>query len=171
MTTMRLSLPAGLAILTAGVLPLIGETKPPQPQDEEFARAVKAWTTSKEFISPVVDHLPKVPGIPTPKDVLGYYIGAPKKLTHVKDIGRYYRALAAASKRVKVLPAGLTDEGRECLVVAIADEETIRNLDTYRKYLSRLADPRGLDEQQARSLIDRAKPIYMFTGGLHSGET
>ena len=58
--------------------------------------------------------------------------------------GKYYRALAAASKRVKVLPVGTTDEGRECLVVAIADEETIRNLDTYKGYLARLADPRGL---------------------------
>src|SRR6202795_891166 len=103
MTTMRLSLPVALAILTAGVL------KPQQQQDKDFARLVTEWTTSKEFISPVVDHLPKVPGVPTPKDVLGYYIGAPKKLTHVhvKDIDRYYRALAASSKRVKVLPAGL----------------------------------------------------------------
>ena len=82
-------------------------------------------------MSPLVDHLPKVAGVPTPKDVLGYYIGAPKKLTRVAEIGKYYRALAAASKRVKMLPAGTTDEGRECLVVAIADEETIRNLDTY----------------------------------------
>ena len=64
-----------------------------------------------------------------PKDVLGYYIGTPKKLTYTKDIYRYYRALAAASKRVKVFSAGQTDEGREQLVVAISDEETIRNLD------------------------------------------
>ena len=95
-------------------------------------------------MSPLVDHLPKAPGVPTTKDVLGYYVGAPKKLTRVADLGKYYRALAAASKRVKLLPIGTTDEGRECLVVAIADEETIRNLDTYKGYLARLADPRGL---------------------------
>src|SRR5579859_172484 len=104
MTATRLPRWVVLAILDANALPhALGQTKP-QPQDKEFARLVKEWTTRKEFISPVVDHLPEVPGVPTPKDVLGYYIGAPKKLTHVKDIGRYYRALAAASKRVKSAP-------------------------------------------------------------------
>jgi hypothetical protein len=142
-----------------------------QPQDEEFAKLVKEWTTMPEFMSPLVDHLPKVASIPTPKDVLGYYAGAPKKLTRVADLNRYYRALAAASPRVKVLPAGSTDEGRECLVIAVSEEATIRDLDTYKGYLARLADPRGLSPEEARRVINLAKPIYMFTGGLHSAET
>ena len=142
-----------------------------QPQDEEYGRLVKEWTTSPQFMSPLVDHLPRAAGVPTPKDVLGYYVGAPKKLTHVTDISKYYRALAAASKRVKLLPAGTTDEGRECLAVAITDEDTIKNLDTYKGYLARLADPRGLSEAEAHRIIAEAKPIYMFTGGLHSAET
>ena len=52
-----------------------------------------------------------------------------------------------------------------------SDEDTIRNLDTYKGYLARLADPRGLSEQEAKRIIAQAKPIYMFTGGLHSAET
>ena len=139
--------------------------------DEEYARLVKEWTTAPEFMSPLVDHLPKVQAVPTTKDVLGYYAGAPKKLTKVAELGKYYRALAAASKRVKLIPIGATDEGRECLVVVIADEEIIRNLDTYKGYLARLADPRGLSADQAKQIIAQAKPIYMFTGGLHSAET
>jgi hypothetical protein len=142
-----------------------------QPQDDEYARVVKEWTTKPEFMSPLVDHLPKAPGIPSPKDVLGYYIGTPKKLTHVADINRYYRALAAATPRVKVFSAGLTDENRECIVVAVSDEDTLRNLDTYKSYLAKLADPRGLSEQEAKRIIAQAKPVYMFTGGLHSAET
>jgi len=142
-----------------------------QPQDEDYAKLVKEWTTRPEFMSPLVDHLPKVAGIPSPKDVIGYYVGTPKKLTRVADLGRYYRALAAASKRVKIFPAGTTDEGRECLVVAISDEDNIRNLDTYKGYLAKLADPRGLDLADARRIIAQAKPIYMLTGGLHSAET
>src|ERR1051325_8374096 len=78
----------------------------PQAQDEEYARLVKEWTTRPEFMSPLVDHLPKVQGVPSPKDVLGYYIGTPKKLTRTTEIGKYYRALAAASGRVKVLTTG-----------------------------------------------------------------
>ena len=142
-----------------------------QPQDEEYARLVKEWTTKPEFMSPLVDHLPKASGVPTTKDVLGYYVGAPKKLTRVADLGRYYRALAAASKRVKVLPAGTTDEGRECIITVISDEDTIQNLDTYKGYLAKLADPRGLSDAEAKRIIAQAKPIYLFTGGLHSAET
>src|SRR5450631_3492067 len=156
-----------LALLAATLA--LSQTK--QAMDEDLARLVKEWTTAPEFMSPLVDHLPKVPGIPTTKDVLGYYAGAPKKLTKVAELGKYYRALAAASKRVKLFPIGTTDEGRECLVVAIADEETIRNLDTYKGYLAKLADPRGLSAEEARQIVALAKPIYLLTGGLHSSET
>src|SRR5262252_6103220 len=115
--------PAILLAIAASVF-----AQPAQQQDGEFAKLVKEWTTRSEFMSPLVDHLPIVPGVPSPKDVLGYYPGVPKKLTKVADLGRYYRALAAASKRVKLLPAGTTDEGRECLVVAVSDEDTIDHL-------------------------------------------
>ena len=54
--------------------------------DPDFARAVKEWTTKPEFSSPLVDHLPKVAGVPSPKDVLGHHIGEPKKLTYYGDI-------------------------------------------------------------------------------------
>ena len=59
--------------------------------DPEFARLVHEWTTRPDFISPLVDHLPKVDGVPSPKDVLGYHIGQPQKLTYYSDILRYYR--------------------------------------------------------------------------------
>src|SRR5579859_865751 len=88
-----------------------------QAQDEDFARLVKEWTTKPEFISPLVDHLPKSSAVPSPKDVLGYYIGEPKKLTYYADILKYYRTLAAKSPRVKIVEIGKTDEGRDCIVV------------------------------------------------------
>ncbi len=142
-----------------------------QQMDEDFAKSVKEWTTRPEFISPLVDHLPKVPGVPSPKDALGYHIGTPKKLTRTPEIYRYYRELAAKSPRVKVLNIGQTDEGRECLIVIVADEDTIKNIETYRGYLGQLSDPRKITETQAREIIARAKPIYHLMGGLHSGET
>lgn len=142
-----------------------------QAMDEDFAKSVKSWTTKPEFSSPLVDHLPKVAGVPSPKDVLGYHIGTPQKLTRTADSYRYYRALEKASPRVKVINIGQTDEGRECLVVFVASEETIKNLETYRGYLAQLADPRRLSEAQAQEIIAKAKPLYHFSGGLHSGET
>jgi hypothetical protein len=142
-----------------------------QQMDEDFAKSVKEWTTRPEFISPLVDHLPKVAGVPSPKDVLGYHIGTPKKLTRTTEIYKYYRELAAKSPRVKVINIGQTDEGRECLVVIIANEETIKNLETYRGHLAQLSDPRRITEAQAQEIISKAKPIYHLMAGLHSGET
>src|SRR5256886_9514810 len=112
--TMLLAL---LAVAGSGILAQSTQNKAVAGNDEEFARLVKEWTTRPDFVSPLVDHLPKVPGIPSPKDVLGHYIGEPKKLTYYADILSYYRALAAKSPRVKVLPIGSTDEGRDYVVV------------------------------------------------------
>src|SRR5574338_8902 len=142
-----------------------------QPQDPAFAQAVKEWTTKPEFISPLVDHLPKSATVPQPKDVLGYYIGAPKKLTYYANIVNYYRTLASKSPRVKVQSIGKTDEGRDYVVVYVSSEENIRALEQYRQYLNQLADPRTLNEQQARDIIAKAKPVYHLMGGLHSAET
>ena len=74
------------ALLAAVSIPaqqMVTETRDPsQTQDEDFAKSVADWTTQPYFISPLVDHLPRVPGIPMPKDVLGDHIGAPGKLTY-----------------------------------------------------------------------------------------
>ena len=112
--------------------------------DADFARAVKEWTTRPEFSSPLVDHLPKVAGIPSPKDILGHHIGEPKKLTYYADILKYYRALANATPRVKIVTIGKSNEGRELVVVFVGADESIKNLEQYRTYLGQLADPRTI---------------------------
>src|SRR5579862_1702918 len=142
-----------------------------QQMDDAFAKAVKEWTTAPEFISPLVDHLPKSSTVPSPQEVLGYYAGAPKKLTYYADLLKYYHALEAKSPRVKVMNVGQTDEGRECVVVFIGSEDSIKNLESNKKYLSQLADPRQITEAQARDIIAKTKPIYHLMGGLHSAET
>ncbi len=79
----------------------------------------------------------------------------PKKLTYYADILRYYRTLASKSPRVKVLDIGKTDEGRECVVVYVGSEDSIKNLDAARQNLAQLADPRKLSEADARAIIAR----------------
>src|SRR4051794_1083948 len=139
-------------------------------EDPDFARAVKEWTTRPDFISPLVDHLPKAAGVPSPKDVLGHHIGEPKKLTYYADILKYYRALAAATPRVKVTTIGKSNEGRDLVVVFVGSDESIKNLEQYRTYLGQLADPRTITPEQAAQIIAKAKPLYHLSGGLHSGE-
>jgi hypothetical protein len=142
-----------------------------QAQDDAFARLYKEWTGDAKYGSPLVDHLPLVKGVPTPKDVLGYYVGAPRKLTYYASIVKYYRALAAATPRVKVETVGRSDEGRELLVVWVSSEQNLKNLQANRDRLAKLSDPRLLTEVEARQLIATTKPNYHLIGGLHSGET
>ncbi len=142
-----------------------------QTQDEDFAKSVKEWTTQPYFISPLVDHLPRVAGVPMPKDVLGYHIGAPGKLTYYADALKYYRALAAATPRVRIETIGKSDEDRELVVVWVSSDENIKNLQKNRDQLAKIADPRGLTDEQVRQLIATTKPHYHLMGGLHSGET
>lgn len=166
----------GLAVfaLTVAATPAqqsVTETRDPkQVQDEEFAKLYKQWTGNPIYGSPLVDHLPKVPGIPTPKDVLGYHIGAPEKLTYYADILKYYRALAAATPRVHVETIGKSDENRELVVVWVSSDANIKGLQANRDNLAKLADPRGLSETQVKQLIATTKPHYHLMGGLHSGE-
>src|SRR5215211_368869 len=170
-------LTVGAAVVAAAVsMPaqqMVTETRDPaQRQDEDFAKSVKEWTTQPFYTSPLVDHLPRVQGIPTPKDVLGYHIGAPRKLTYYAGIVKYYRALAAAAPgRVKIETIGKSDEDRELIVVWVSSEANIKNLQVNRDNLARIADPRGLTPEQARTLIATTKPQYHLMGGLHSGET
>ena len=69
---------------------------PAAENDADFAEFVKKATTKPEFLSPLVDHLPRKAGVPTPKDILGYHIGTEKKLTYVADQQRFFRALEKA---------------------------------------------------------------------------
>ncbi|MBV8705816.1 MAG: hypothetical protein JO028_01415 [Acidobacteriaceae bacterium] len=97
--------------------------------------------------------------------------GTPGELTYAKDIYRYYEALAKASPRAKFWTIGQTEEGRDQVVLAIADERTIKQLDTYKGMLAALGDPRKTTEEQAQGIIKTAKPIYWLTSGIHSPET
>lgn len=142
-----------------------------QKQDPTFDKSYREWLPNLRLGSPLVDHLPLVAGIPTPRDILGYHIGAPKKLTYYADQLRYYRALAMATPRVKVESIGRSDEGRELVVVWVSSEENMRALAGNRQNLGRIADPRGRSDADITRLIRNTKPHYHLMGGLHSGET
>jgi 8-oxo-dGTP pyrophosphatase MutT (NUDIX family) len=172
----RLGMTLGVALLAAVITvpaqQMVTETRDPkQTQDPDFEKSVKEWTTEPYFISPLVDHLPRVPGIPMPKDVLGYHIGKPATLTYYADILKYYRALDEASPRVTMETIGRSDEDRELVVIWISSDDNIANLKQNRDNLAKIADPRGLSEAEVRRLIATTRPHYHLMGGLHSGET
>src|SRR5437016_11973068 len=148
-----------LAIVGTPAQQWVTETRDPkQTQDDDFAKSYVEWTGEPRYGSPLVDHLPKVAGIPSPKDVLGYHIGAPRKLTYYADMLKYYRALAAATPRVKIETIGKSDESREVVVVWVSSDENIKNVQKNRDNLAKIADPPGLTPDQIKQLITTTTP-------------
>jgi hypothetical protein len=153
------------------VLALLIATTAFAQTDEQYTAEIRKQTTESRFLTELVDHLPPSEAVPSPLEFHGYIAGAEGKLTYAEDVYRYMRALETASPRVKVFSVGRTEEGREFIAVAIADEQTIAGLDRYRDITRKLSDPRKLSDEEARSLIASGKPIYYATGAMHSPET
>src|SRR5580658_3597406 len=158
-------------------MPLFSQPRPArdtsQPIDEEYTKKIREYTTEPFFNSPLTDYLPASKTVPTPKAVLGDIAGAPGILPYAEEVYRYMRMLEAASPRVKVFSIGKTEEGREMIAVAVADERLLAKLDENRARLGKLADPRTihLDDAEAEKLVAASTPIYYITGTIHSTET
>jgi hypothetical protein len=140
----------------------------PEPGSVE---AIAAATTDPHFVSPWVSYIPQSDSVPSPEKFLGRIMGAPGELLGTEKTYAYARALAAASPRVRVFAIGHSEEGREILMLAIADEAGIRALDGLKAATAALADPRRTDEAAAENLISASRPIYYFNAALHSDET
>src|SRR5215468_5739813 len=143
----------------------------PDTAEAGSIEAIAAATTESRFLSPWVAYLPESPGVPSPARFFGRIMGAPGELVNTAQAHAYCRALAAASPRVRVFPIGTSEEGREILMVAVADEAGIRELDGLKQKTALLADPRRTDPAAAERLIAEARPIYYFNAALHSDET
>jgi hypothetical protein len=146
---------------------------PGQPVDEAYTALIAKYTTDPALNSPLTDYLPASATVPTPLQVLGHVAGAEGWLPYSADVARYFRALEQASPRVRVVGIGKSEEGREMIAVAIADEKLIAGLDANSERLAKLADPRtiGMDDARAERLIAESTPVYYITGALHSTET
>src|SRR5450755_1312792 len=146
---------------------------PQQSVDAAYTQKIAQYTTDPQFNSPLTGYLPASASVPTPIKVLGDIAGAPNMLPYSKDIYRYFDELAAASPRVKVYKIGKSEEGRDMIAVAIADESLLDGLKANGARLAQLADPRtiGMDDAKAEALVAQTTPVYYITGTIHSTET
>lgn len=146
---------------------------PKQPIDREYSRHIAQYTTLPELNSPLTDYLPASPTVPTPAKALGDVAGAPNMLPYAEDVYAYFRMLEKASPRVKVFTIGHTEEGREMIAVAVADESLLKNYKENDARLAKLADPRTIhmNDATAAQLVKQSVPVYYITGTIHSPET
>jgi hypothetical protein len=108
--------------------------------------------------------------VQSPSQFLGFEVGADRKLADYKQIVSYFRALAAASPRVRVETLGKTTLGEDFIMAVVSSEGNMRNLEKIRETARRLADPRGLTDDQIAQLTRDGKAIVLVTCNIHSSE-
>ena len=156
-----------LLVLTLCTAAVFAQDTPEPGSAEEISRA----TTEPQFLSPWVASIPASASVPSPRAFLKRIPGAAGELVDSATAYGYARALAAASPRVEVFTIGRSEEGRDIVLLAIADEAGIQSLAQLKNDTAALADPRTTDSAAAEQIVARARPIYYFNAALHSDET
>lgn len=146
---------------------------PKQPIDQSYTELIAKYTTAASLNSPLTNYLPASQSVPTPAKLLGDVAGAPGMLPYAEDVYRYFRMLAATSPRVKVFTIGHSEEGREMIAVAVADESLLAKAKENDQRLAKLADPRliSMNDATADAVVSQSFPVYYITGTIHSPET
>jgi hypothetical protein len=159
----------GLTFLLCSTI--VAQSPSPDTAEPGSVEEISKATTEPRFLSQWVASLPASAMVPSPRAFLGRIPGAPGELVDSAKTYAYCRALAAASPRVKVYTIGKSEEGREIILLAIADEKGIQDLDRLKAATAALADPRKTDPVAAEKLIADSRAFYYFNAALHSDET
>src|SRR5579871_2461362 len=108
--------------------------------------------------------------IPTPESVLGHKPGDDFYLASYDESRDYFHKLAAVSNRIKLISVGKTTRGLDWEIAIISSPENLAQLDKQKDISRRLAQGRGLTDEQAKTLAHDGKAIVHLDGGLHSTE-
>jgi hypothetical protein len=160
-----------LAVLCAGAAVAAETAAAPDSAEPGSVEEIAAATTEARFLSPWVAYLPASSTVPSPRRFFGRISGAPGELVDSAKAYAYARALAAASPRVRLFTIGRSEEGRDIVLLAIADEKGIENLDRL-KGRERRARRSAHDDAAAAESADRGiAAVLLLQRGLHSDET
>lgn len=99
----------------------------------------------------------------SPAQFLGYPLGS--QYTYHYRIAEYFKYVAQASKQVKLLPYGTTNEGRPLMVAFVGTEENIARLEDIRQHNLYLA---GLSSSPAT--LSNAPAIVWLSYNVHGNE-
>ncbi len=131
---------------------------------------VRAWPATLLLTAVLAMPAAAAQSLPTPESVLGFRPGDDFKLaTYGESIG-YFRALAAASDRIRLVDVGTTSEGRTWTIAFISSPANLARLEEIRAAAHRLAHPAGLSDAEALRLARMTVPIVDISGGLHATE-
>ena len=108
--------------------------------------------------------------VPHPESFLGFRPGADYKIADYDQMLDYFRLVDRTSDRVQVSEIGPSSMGKPMIMAVITAPENFSKLERYREISRRLAQARGLTDEQASSLAEEGKAIIYIDSGLHATE-
>lgn len=140
-------------------------------------RALRRATTTAATAAALFITIPCAAGaqkagtaLPTPESVFGFPVGADYKLFTYDQSIDYFRRLAAASNRVKLITVGKTSYGKPWTAAIISSPANLARLDQLKAINQKLAHPESLSDAEAQRLVKEGRAFVDISGGLHASE-
>ena len=111
-----------------------------------------------------------VAAVPPPREHFGFDPGDDYKLADYGQLIGYFRKLAAAGDRIRLVEFGRSSMGRPMVMALISDAENLKKWQRYRDISRRLALGEA-GEEEARRLAAEGKAIVWIDSGMHATET
>jgi hypothetical protein len=108
--------------------------------------------------------------VPSPSEFLGFTVGADRQLADYKQLSAYFAELAKHSPRVQIENLGKTTLGNDMIMAIISSEQNLKNKARYQEIARKLADPRGLTQEQIDTLVREGKTVVLVTCAIHASE-
>jgi hypothetical protein len=106
----------------------------------------------------------------TPEQFFGFKLGTDGELAKYPRVVEYLQHLAKTTDRVKFEMLGKTTMNNDFVLAIFSSPQNLAKLDRLTEINRRLADPRGLSEQEAQALINEGRPFYFLYATIHSTE-
>ena len=104
-----------------------------------------------------------------PESIWGFTLGS-KPASH-DDIVSYFEYLDDVFSNAKLYDYGKTYEGRKLVYLVITSEKNFSRLDTIRDNISKISDPRTIDNySEAKKIIDITPAIAWMSYSIHGDE-
>src|SRR5438309_7930645 len=108
--------------------------------------------------------------VTTPRQALGFDVGADYHLATYTQLEAYWRTLVRESPRMVLREIGKTAEGRPQLMAIITAPENHKRLARYEDIARRLTRAEGLSDGQAHALARDGKAGVWIDGGGRASE-
>jgi hypothetical protein len=107
---------------------------------------------------------------PPPSEFLKLDIGADRVLADYRQIRSYFTELDRLSPRLEVVDLGETTLGERMILAVISSEANLARLGRLKEIARRLADPRGLTDEQIAALAREGRAFLLITCNIHASE-